>query len=228
MKLDVKNCDNLKRISTGKKYRNKSKLLPQHPFRWIISGSSGSGKTNMAVYYIIKMASFDKLYIYSKHLSQPKFQMLQNFFDKIKEKTGEDILFMSNDINDVIPVDELNENCQNLVLFDDMMMEKQNSIVEYWIRSRHKNCSVMSLVQKWSNCPRVCRINTSVISLFAVPSKREVNLLYAELGMGLEKDDWIRKFKKATEKKYDFFHIVPDEKHKALIYRRNFNEIELD
>lgn len=228
MKLDIQNCDNLKKIPSSKKYRCKNKLLPQHPYRWIVSGSSGSGKTNMITWYLLKFASYDRLYIYSKHLDQPKFAMLKNFFDKIQERTGEEILFMSNDIEDVVPVDELNENCMNLVLFDDMMMEKQHSIVEYWIRSRHKNCSVISLVQKWSQVPRVCRINTNIISLFAVPNKREVNLLYSEVGMGLDKDEWIRKFKKATSDKYSFFHIVPDEKHKALRYRKNFNEIETE
>ena len=56
MKLDVMNCDDLKKIGKKKRFRNKSKLLPQNPFRWVVNGSSGSGKTNSVVYFVLKLA----------------------------------------------------------------------------------------------------------------------------------------------------------------------------
>ena len=70
-KLEVGNCDNIKKMKGDVRYRNKSKLIPQHKcggFRWVINGSSGSGKSNLIVWFILHLASFDRLMIYSKHM----------------------------------------------------------------------------------------------------------------------------------------------------------------
>ncbi len=232
VKLDIGNCDNIKRIKGNKKGRNKSSLVPQHKnggFRWIINGSSGSGKSNLICWAICKLLSFDRLYIYSKHLNQPKFQLIKDMFEKIQEKTEEEILFMSNSLDDVVPVDELDGNVQNLVIFDDFLLDSnQTPMIDYFVRSRHKNCSVCFLGQRWSSIPRVIRVNCNYISLFAVPSKKEINLLYSDIGCGLDKEEFIKKFKKYTKKPYDFLFIDCDAKHPSLQYRCCFNKIEID
>ena len=79
---------------------------------------------------------------------------------------------------------------------DDFLLDaNQTPIIDYFVRSRHQNCSVVYLGQRWSSIPRVIRVNCNYISLFAVPSKKEINLLYSDIGCGLEKDEFIRKFK---------------------------------
>jgi len=225
-KLEVGNCDKIKKMKGNVRYRNKSKLIPQHCFRWVINGSSGSGKSNLIVWFILHLASFDRLYIYSKHMNQPKFKLIQDFFDAIADRTGEKILYMSNDLEDVVPVDELDGSVQNLVIFDDFLLSKnQTPMIDYFVRSRHKCCSTVYLGQRWSSIPRVIRLNVNYISLFAVPNKKELQILYSECGMGLDKEGFISKFKKATKIKYDFFFIDCDAKHKALQYRCCFNKL---
>ena len=99
---------------------------------------------------------------------------------------------MSNDLEDVIPVDELDGSIQNLVIFDDFLLSKnQTPMIDYFVRGRHKNCSVVYLGQRWSGIPRVIRLNINYISLFAVPNKKELQILYSECGMSLDKEGFI-------------------------------------
>ena len=75
--------------------------------------------------------------------------MLQELFDKVADKLGEeDILSMSNDIDEVVSVDELDSDCMNLVVFDDFVMEKNQDVIkDYFVRGRHSNASTIYLTQ---------------------------------------------------------------------------------
>ena len=48
------------------------------PFRMLIIGPSGSGKTNTLLHLINNLNPIDKIYLYAKDLSKPKYQYLMN------------------------------------------------------------------------------------------------------------------------------------------------------
>jgi len=75
-------------ICTDKNDRKKKKCIhmPNHPFRMLMIGGSGSGKTNILMNMIVRYLDFDKIFIYTKHLDQDKYKWLQNFF-KVWKKT---------------------------------------------------------------------------------------------------------------------------------------------
>ena len=55
------------------KHHNKKWLyIPDHPYRILIIGSSGSAKTNAFLNLIKGQDDIDKMYLYTKDLSQPK------------------------------------------------------------------------------------------------------------------------------------------------------------
>ena len=227
MKLDIINIDNLKKVKGKKRYRNKHPLLPQHPFNMLIVGQTGCGKTNMLLNLILKFSSFDRLYIFSKHLHQPKMVLLNDIFDKVKEKTDEDILFMSNTLDDLPPVDEMDSELQNLIIFDDMICEPNlTPVVDYFIRGRHSNCSSIFLSQIYTKIPRQIRLNTHYFCFFNTPNRLEINIINNDCNYELEKDDFKNRFKKAVSKKYDFFFIDTKTTNPALKYRKNFNYVE--
>jgi len=228
VKLDIQNCDNLKKLKASRRSRNKSKLVPQHPFRWIVNGPSGSSKTNTVTDFLLRLASFDRLYICTKHMHQNKMVLLKEFFDKIKEKCDEDVLFMTDKLEEMPDLSELDPDLQNIIIFDDLMLEKdQRYMIDAFVRCRHSNSSVIYISHRFNAIPRTIRLNANYFSFFAVPNKKELNLLYNEVGMELTKEEFIRKFKNAVKKKYNFFHIDIHNPHKELRFRRNFNEIEL-
>ena len=50
----------------------------------------------------------------------------------------------------MIPLDQLDNDNQKIVIFDDFVCEKnQKPIVDYFIGGRHKNCSVIYLSQSY-------------------------------------------------------------------------------
>ena len=50
--------------------------IPDHPHRILIIGGSGSGKTNTLLNLINEQGDIDKIYLYAKDLSEPKYEYL--------------------------------------------------------------------------------------------------------------------------------------------------------
>ena len=60
--------------------------IPDHPYRILIIGGSGSEKTNVLLNLIEKQPDIDKIYLYAKDPQETKYQYLI----KIREKVGID------------------------------------------------------------------------------------------------------------------------------------------
>ena len=52
--------------------------IPDHPYRILIIGGSGSGKTNLLLNLIENQWDFDKIYLYAKDSYELKYQYLIN------------------------------------------------------------------------------------------------------------------------------------------------------
>ena len=60
----------------NKEHNEKWPYIPDHPHRILIIGGSGSGKTNALLNLINKQNDIDKIYLYTKDLSEPKYELL--------------------------------------------------------------------------------------------------------------------------------------------------------
>ena len=60
----------------NKKHSEKWPYMPDHPYRILIIGGSGSGKTNALINLINEQSDIDKIYLYAKDLSEPKYKYL--------------------------------------------------------------------------------------------------------------------------------------------------------
>ena len=60
--------------------------IPDHPYRILIIGGSGSGKTNVLLNLIENQPDIDKIYLHAKDLYKAKYQYLI----KLREKVGMD------------------------------------------------------------------------------------------------------------------------------------------
>ena len=64
------------RNENNKEHNLKWPLIPDYPYRILIIGGSGSGKTNTLLNLIKKQKDIDKIYLCAKHLSKPKYEFL--------------------------------------------------------------------------------------------------------------------------------------------------------
>ena len=104
---------------------------------------------------------YDKIYLYSKNLEQEKYTHLSKTLERIAEvvKIPIDEIFHSSN-EEIIPVSEMEDGNQKVVIFDDNVCEKnQNDIINHFIRARHKNCCVIYLSQSYYTTPKDIRMN---------------------------------------------------------------------
>ena len=60
----------------NKKHNKKRQFILDHPYRILIIGGSGSGKTNPLLNLIKEQDNIDKIYLYAKDLSERKYEFL--------------------------------------------------------------------------------------------------------------------------------------------------------
>jgi len=227
-------------------------LAPVHPFRMLLCGPSGSGKTNVMINLIMKYLYYDRVYIYAKNYEDdPKWMFLKRFFeriandmllktqkrfDKMKGKglvdgclnaTADDFMiaeFHSN-IDDVIPVDQLDPEKQNLVVFDDFINDKvaQPVIVDYFTRGRHSNCSVCYLSQSYFSTPKNVRLNCNYFALFKVSSRKEMQMIRNDHCADVDPEDFMKMFQSVGD--HQFLLIDKKTDNDCLKYRICFDNV---
>ena len=166
----------------------------------LICGFSGSGKTNTFMHMIYNFLYYDKIYLYAKNLEQSKYQNLLNMFEPISNDIGYDIIEASND--QIIPVSELTDDNQKLVIFDDFVCKNnQKPLIDYFIRGWHKNCNVIYLSQSYYKTPKDNTLNCSHFCIYEFPSTNEKSLLCCENNTPKEA------YEKATKDQYSFIYV---------------------
>ena len=69
------NLDNIVN-NNNEKHNEKWPYIPDHPYRILIIGGSGSGKTNTLLHLINEQKDIDKIYLNAKDSSEPKYEYL--------------------------------------------------------------------------------------------------------------------------------------------------------
>lgn len=236
--MSVINVDEIiKLTSTTRRITAKNhSLLPQHDergaFRWLIVGPSGSGKTNLIVSAIIQQQiQFDHLYLYARDPSQDKYQFLLSWIGEMEERFrqehGQSISMVTIETNPekIVPIDQLNSSIINLVIFDDMILEKnQARIIEYFIRGRHRSANCCYLTQSYFYTPKELRLNCDYFSIFGLPSQNEVVQLMKEHSMGMDNKCFKQMYFTATRDKNDFLHIDRKTSAGDMTFRKNLDQ----
>ena len=88
----------------NKEHNEKWPYIPDHLYRILIIGGSGSGKTSALRNLIKEQDDIDKIYLYAKDLSEPKYEFLmENHEDAGKKHLSDPNAFIecSNTMDDI-------------------------------------------------------------------------------------------------------------------------------
>ena len=117
-------------VNENKTIRNKNRpYAPDHPYRILIMGGSGSGKTILLLSLIGNQPDIDKIYLYAKDLNEVKYQHLINKRETVGINHFNDpwaFIEYSDDMHDVYKnTDDYNPDKENkiLIVFDDMVTD---------------------------------------------------------------------------------------------------------
>jgi hypothetical protein len=190
------------------------------PFRMIICGSSGSGKTQTLMSLIYNMPNtFENIFIATKNKDEP-------LYNYVEEKLGKKGLKIYEIDKDGLPdLDKLDKTQQTLLVMDDLVGEKnQKPMEQYFLRARKKNCSLVYITQSYYAVPKMIRNNMTYLIIKQISSMKNLTMIAREFDLGLPKDVLTDMYKDATADKQNFLmmDLEGDPKEK---FRKGFNDV---
>ena len=190
--------------------------FPDHPYRILIIGGSGSGKINALLNLINNQPDIDKIYLYAKDPYEAKYQYLINKCKKVGLNHYDDLkAFMeySNDMQDVYKnIEEYNPDQENksLIVFDYMIAnminnKKLNPIVtELFLRGRKLDISIVFITQSYFKVPEEVRLSTTHFIIMKIQNKRELQQIALNHLLDIDFKDVIKIYKTFTAEPYSF------------------------
>ena len=185
--------------------------IPDHPYIILIIGGSGSGKTNALLNLIIQENDIDKIYLYTKDLSEPKYE----FFIKKQENVGikhlrdpNAFIECSNTMDGVYEnIDDYNSNRQRniLIVFEDMIADIMTNkkfqaiIKELFIRCRKLNISLVFITQSYFSVPKDVRLNSTHYLIMKINNKRELQNIAINHSADIDYKGFMKIYKECTK-----------------------------
>ena len=189
------------------------------PFRMLIIGGSGAGKTQTFLNILHNFGNtFQNIYIITKNRDEPLYNYLS---DKL---SGEG-LEVREGINNAPNLDELNKDEQTLIVMDDLVLEKnQKQLEEYFIRARKLNCSLIYISQSYYAVPQLIRQNLTYLVIKRLNTLNDLFRIMREYSLGVDKVKFKQLYENSTDTKQNFL-LVDLEEAPENRFRKNFNEV---
>ena len=189
------------------------------PFRMLITGSSGSGKTQTLLSLLHNMPrTFEKIIITTKNKDEPLYNWLEDKFEK-------DPNFEMREIDkDGLPdLDKFDKEQNNLLVMDDLVGEKnQKPMEQFFLRARKKGCSLVYITQSYYAVPRMIRSNLTYLIIKQVSSMKNLTMIMREYDLGIDRTQLIDMYKQATEQKAGFL-MIDLEGDEGKKFRKDFD-----
>ena len=168
---------------------------------------------------INEQRDIDKLYLYAKDLSEPKYEYLIKNRENAGIKhvnDGNAFIECSNTMDDVYKsINDYNLNTKRKILipFDDkiadiMTNKKFQAIInELFIRFRKINISLVFIIQSYFSVPKDIRLNSKHCFIMKINNKRELQNIAINHSADTDYKDFMKIYRECTKELYNFLTI---------------------
>jgi hypothetical protein len=190
------------------------------PARVGVISLTGGGKSNFLLNYI-KLCSKHGLGTFGHIHIVHKID--EELYDYLKKVCKDKITFYKHLSQLPAPKDLQPNDCHNLVVFDDVINDKdQQKICDYYIYGRKINnglgCSCIYISQKYFSIPKVVRAQLNYIILLKIRGMIDLNNICRDVDIGLSSKELKSYYDDATKNHLDFLKISCLEKNDNLVY----------
>ena len=212
------NLDNIVN-NNNKRHNEKWPYIPDHPYRVLIIGGSGSGKTNTLLNLINEQKDIDKIYLYAKDLSESKYEYLIRNCENAGIKHLNDsksFIECSDTMNDFYAnIDNYNPKRKRkiLIVFDDVIADimtnkKFQSVTkELFIRCRKINIALVFITQSYFSVPKDVRLNSTHNLIIKINNKRGLKNIAINHSADIDYKDFIKIYRECLNEPYYLFTI---------------------
>lgn len=188
------------------------------PFKMVIIAYSGGGKTNYLANLLNLFSkgkgTFNSIKIITLNSDEPIYNYLKDI------SKGQIEIYEG--IDKAPNIDEYDKNYNHLIVFDDLVLSKDLSVVSnMFIRCRKLNISVIFISQSYYKIPKIMRCNTNYLILLKLSGKKDINLILSECSLIKSKEELLNMYNYAT--KEQFSPLVIDLNLNQ--FRKGFTEI---
>ena len=185
------------------------------PFRMCIASGSGTGKTNSLMNLLTLMdKTFHKIIVCVKSFNEPLYEHLVAILkDKVEVYEDGDVPPMTND------------GLSKLIIFDDLLYDKQGPIKQYYIRGRKKGYSSVYISQSFHGIPMDIRKNCQYFILGRSLLDKDLKIILTSFTSNLTREEFIKIYRAFTDKPLDVMLIDIDKKR--IVHNINKKVISL-
>ena len=206
------------------------------PYRKLIIGQSGSGKTNYLLNSFQREDNIiDKIYLYAKDLEEPKHQLLiktreQAGIKKLKDENA--FIEYSDSMDDIYgDINDYNKKRARkvLIVFDDMIShvmsnEKAQQVQkELFTRCRKLNICLCFLTQSYFSVPKDARLSCTHYIIFKLNNKRELQNVAINHSSDIDYKDFVKIYRDCMREPYNFLAIDTTKPVDKRL-KKNFND----
>ena len=210
---------------------------------YIISGASGSGKSNLIINLLKSTKTtkdkkhkksyrnmFDNIILVSPSASTIKDSPLENISDDQKFNSLNEDVF---DMVDSVTEDGIEDDKHTLLILDDVssqlrLKENEKQLTQLVKNRRHLNLSIWVIGHRVIDLSPALRSNANLIFLFKPKTNKEIESIQSEFMM-MPKKEADELMRAAYKDRYDFMLIDTSLRSGSeFLFFRNYNQLKFD
>lgn len=211
-------------------YANEKLINIRLPFRALVLGPTGTGKTNIVLNLVSLIAIWDKVVILAKNLNEKLYKYTIKQIQAIEKKQRRKILLAIDDIKDLPDLDDFDYNENTLLIVDDFVADDPKSLkpLEHiWLRGRKNGMSSIFISQSYFDTPKMLRKNSEYVFIKELGNPQDIKRIAREYALGVTPQQITSYYESTLGGDFTNFFLIdrfnPDQ---SMRFRHNFDPIQ--